>query len=117
VKSKDFRYNLYFFRERNTVPAPKVFDRYPPFAVVCEQLGQLFSAWKEKRDKYGSAFCLYVASRRGFRLYTENRVTNFAVAMESYHRSKFPSAAVAEPTAQPSNLDKEIKRILALASG
>jgi hypothetical protein len=112
VRSKDFRYNLYFFRERNTAPPPGMFDCYPPFALVRDQLGQFFSAWKEKRDKYGSAFVLYVASRRGFRLYTENRFTNFAVAMESYRRSKFPPTTVAETAAQPSNLDKKIQRIL-----
>lgn len=112
VKTKNFRYNLYFFRERNTAPPPKMFDCYPPFALVQDQLGQLFSAWKKKRDKYGSAFVLYVASRRGFRLYTENRFTNFAVAMESYHRSKFPRVAAAEPAAEPSNLDRKIQRIL-----
>ena len=112
VKSEDFRYNLYFFRVRNTALPPEMFECYPPLALVRDQLGQLFAAWKEKRDKYGSAFVLYVASRRGFRLYTENRFTNFAVAMESYHRSKFPPATVAEPAALPSNLDKKIQRIL-----
>jgi hypothetical protein len=106
VKSKDLRYKLYFWRRRNSAPPPEMHECYPPFALVREQLGQLFSAWKEKRDNYGSAFVLYVASRRGFQLYTENRFINFIWAMESYHRTKYP------PAAQPNNLDKKIQRIL-----
>jgi hypothetical protein len=112
VKSKHFRYHLYFFRERNTAPAPEMFECYPPFALVRGRLGQLFAAWKGKRDKYGSAFVLYVASRRGFRLYTENRFINFIWAMESYHRTKYPSAPIAEPVATPTKLDEKIHRIL-----
>jgi ApeA N-terminal domain 1 len=41
-----------------------------------------------------------------------NRFTNFAVAMESYHRSKFPPATVAESAGEPTSLDKKIQRIL-----
>jgi hypothetical protein len=106
VKSKDFRYKLYFLRWRNSAPPPEMSECYPPFGLVREQLGQLFAAWKEKRDDYDSAFALYVASRRGFQLYTENRFTNFIVALESYHRSKYP------PAAQPSKLDKKVQRVL-----
>jgi hypothetical protein len=111
-KSKDFRYHLYFFRERNTAPAPEMSECYPPFELVRGQLGQLFAAWKEKRDKYGSAFVLYVASRRGLRFYTENRFINFIWAMESYHRTKYPSAPIAEPVTTNTKLDEKIQRIL-----
>jgi hypothetical protein len=75
VKSKDFSYNLYFWRERNSAPAPRTVECYPPFALVREQLGRLFAAWKEKRDKYGSAFALYVLIRPLISLPIEVRQT------------------------------------------
>jgi hypothetical protein len=106
LKIKSFRYKLYFWRRRNSAPPPEMHECYPPFALVREQLGQLFVAWKQKRDYYGSAFVLYVASRRGFQLYTENRFINFIWAMESCHRTKYSADA------GPSNLDREIQRIL-----
>jgi hypothetical protein len=112
VRNKASRYKLYFYRERNTAAAPELYECYPLFAHVRDQLGQLFSAWKERRNKYGSAFVLYVASRRGFRLYTENRFINFIWAMESYHRTKYPPASVAQPAAGANKLDKKIQRIL-----
>lgn len=106
VEGQDIRYSLFFWRQRNSASAPSMVECYPPFALVRERLGRLFAAWKEKRNTYGSAFALYVASRRGFRLYTENRFINFIWAIESFHRTKYPQ------TTQPTSLDKKVERIL-----
>jgi hypothetical protein len=102
---KNKNITLYFTRHKSYAPAPNWYECVTNFIQLQEKFGEIFSAWKNKREIFGPGFYLYLGTRRGIQLYIEHRFVNLVWGIESFHRKKTGS----EP---PRALDKKVKRIL-----
>ena len=87
-------------------PPPVVHECITNFIQLRDRFGDIWSEWKKKRETYGPGFYLYLGTRRGVRLYVENRFANLVFGLEAFHRRKYPPS-------EGTKLDAKIKRILA----
>jgi hypothetical protein len=84
-------YTLYFWRSLGVSSSPEMREIWIFFPQVRERLGSLFSAWREKKGKYGPGFYLYISNLRTPSLYIEHRFMNLVWGIESFHRNGFPN--------------------------
>jgi len=108
---KTARYRLYFPKlgSKAASPPPKAHECVTNFVQLRERFGDIWSGWKKKREAFGPGFYLYLGTRRGVRLYIENRFVNLVFGLEAFHRIKFPSSG-------ETRLDAKIERIVAQVS-
>lgn len=107
ISPKQQAHRFYFLRHRSGAAAPAFHECWTNFVQLRECFGEIFAAWRTKRDIYGPGFYLYLGTRRGMKLYPEHRFVNLIWGIESLHRSQ-ETAPV-----EPSGLAKKIERILA----
>jgi ApeA N-terminal domain 1/Apea-like HEPN len=105
------QYRLYFPKlgSRAASPPPKAHECCTNFVQLRECFGDIWSNWKRKREVFGPGFYLYLGTRRGIRLYIENRFANLVFGLEAFNRRKYPPAIAAK-------LDVKIERIVAQVS-
>jgi ApeA N-terminal domain 1 len=108
---KTAQYRLYFPKlgSKAASPPPKAHECVTNFVQLHERFGNIWSEWKKKREAFGPGFYLYLGTRRGVRLYIENRFVNLVFGLEAFHRRKYPSSDLAR-------LDAKIERIVAQVS-
>jgi hypothetical protein len=101
------RFTFYFRRLISGASPPELHELCTNFVQLKESLGEIYAAWRTKRDEFGPGFYSYLSTRRDVNLYVENRFSNLAQGMEFFHRTKHGSE-------QPgSALQEKIDRILA----
>jgi len=107
VARKFEQYRLYFLKRGSIAAAspPKAHECVTNFVQLRERFGDIWSDWKKKREAFGPGFYLYLGTRRGVRLYIENRFVNLVFGLEAFHRRKYPPSSV-------TNLDAKIERIV-----
>jgi hypothetical protein len=105
--SKTAQYRLYFQKlgSKTVSPPPKAHECITNFVQLRERFGDIWSNWKKKREEFGPGFYQYLGTRRGVRLYIENRFSNLVFGLEAFHRRKYPPAVT-------DKLDAKIERIL-----
>ena len=105
------QYRLYFPKlgTKAASPPPKAHECVTNFVQLRERFGDIWSNWKKKREVFGPGFYLYLGTRRGIRLYIENRFANLVFGLEAFNRRKYPPAIAAK-------LDAKIERIVAQVS-
>jgi len=108
VADNHARYRLYFMKSGSKAasPPPVAHECITNFIQLRDRFGDIWSEWKRKREAYGPGFYLYLGTRRGVRLYVENRFANLVFGLEAFHRRKYPPS-------EATKLDAKIKRILA----
>jgi hypothetical protein len=108
---KTVQYRLYFPKlgTKAASPPPKAHECVTNFVQLRERFGDIWSNWKKKREVFGPGFYLYLGTRRGIRLYIENRFANLVFGLEAFNRRKYPPAIAAK-------LDAKIERIVAQVS-
>ncbi|WP_143331250.1 HEPN domain-containing protein [Burkholderia aenigmatica] len=106
VARTEKRYTLYFSRSTSSASPPEPHGLPTNFPQLQETFGDLFSAWRSKREKFGAGFHSYVGTRRGIELYVENRFINLVQGLESFHRTKYSDQPVS------SALQEKVKRIV-----
>lgn len=99
-------YRFYFLRHRSGASAPAFHECWTNFVQLHESFGDIFDAWRAKREIYGPGFYLYLGTRRGMKLYPEHRFVNLIWGIESLHRGQEVAPA------EPSKLADKIERIL-----
>ena len=104
--SKKKSYRFYFLRHRSGASAPAFHECWTNFVQLREHFGDIFNAWRVKREIYGAGFYLYLGTRRGMKLYPEHRFVNLIWGIESLHRGQEVAPA------EPSKLANKIERIL-----
>jgi hypothetical protein len=104
---KDSSCRFYFPRRSADAAAkPPTFHECPThFAQLRESFGDIWTAWRKKREKMGPAFYLYLGTRRGYKLYAEHRFVNLIWGLEAFHRREYESTS-------PTKLQNKIQRIL-----
>ena len=100
-------YRFYFLRHRSRASAPSFHDCWTNFVQLRASFGDIFAAWRSKRELYGPGFYLYLGTRRGIRLYPEHLFVNLIWGIESMHRGRPVTPA------ESSALANKIQRILA----
>lgn len=99
-------FTFYFRRLTSSASPPELHELPTNFIQLRECFGDLYAAWRTKREAFGAGFYSYLSTRRDVDLYVENRFINLAQGMESFHRTKHGSV-------QPgSALQAKITRIL-----
>jgi hypothetical protein len=73
-----------------------------------ESFGTLFESWLGVRDTYGPGVYLYLGTRRGIQLYTENQFIMLVSGLEAFHRTKY-----GDPTSRKASakLDRIVDQI------
>ncbi|WP_416047947.1 HEPN domain-containing protein [Cupriavidus basilensis] len=104
-------YDLYFPRHRSSAEPPAWSDSWTNFVELQGCFGEVFSAWRRKRNEFGPGFYLYLGTRRGLKLYIEHRFVNLIWGLESLHRRKGDGAS------QSGKLQVKIERILRQVEG
>lgn len=89
---KTARYRLYFPKSGSKAASspPKAQECVTNFVQLRDRFGDIWSDWKKKREAFGPGFYLYLGTRRGVRLYIENRFVNLVFGLEAFHRRKYP---------------------------
>jgi hypothetical protein len=102
------QYRLYFAKlgSKGASPPPKAHECCTNFVQLRERFGDVWSSWKKKREVFGPGFYLYLGTRRGIRLYIENRFANLVFGLEAFSRRKYSPTIAAK-------LDAKIERIVA----
>lgn len=105
------QYRLYFPKLGSKAESPplKAHECVTNFVQLRERFGDIWSDWKKKREAFGPGFYLYLGTRRGVRLYIENRFVNLVFGLEAFHRRKYPPSG-------ETKLDAKIERIVAEVS-
>jgi hypothetical protein len=81
---------LYFWRVASkTAERPHLHESPTNFPKISESFGTLFEKWLAVRDTYGPGVYLYLSTRRGRELYTENQFITLISGLESFHRTKY----------------------------
>jgi hypothetical protein len=101
-------YQLYFEKLTPKASPPRRHECATNFPRISEKFGMLFSTWRAKREKFGSAFYLYLGTRRGMQLYAENRFAMLIWGIEAFHRTKYGDASGSGRTAARINLKQRI---------
>ncbi|CAN0622596.1 conserved protein of unknown function [Burkholderia multivorans] len=99
-------FNFYFRRLGSSALPPELHELSTNFVQLQECFGELYAAWRSKRDEFGAGFYSYLSTKRDVNLYVENHFTNLVQGMESFHRTKYGSEQPAGP------LQEKITRIL-----
>jgi hypothetical protein len=102
-------YKWYFWRLRPDAEPPKYRESPTNFLQLRDRLGEVVSAWKSKREKFGPGFYLYLAMRRGMKFYPEHRFVNLIWGIEALHRKQYPDGS---PTEAESKIKAKVKRIV-----
>ncbi len=96
-------YKFYFLKPRTSAKAPDWRECCTMFLELRNNFGELFSAWRRKRERIGAGVFLYFGTRRGLTQYAEDRFVNLVRGIESFHRKRHPQgteAAKPKPTEQ-----------------
>lgn len=80
---------LYFQRLTSKAEPPRLHECATNFPDLQESFGTLFGSWKTVRETYGPAVYLYLGTRRGMELYTENQFIMMISGLEAFHRTKY----------------------------
>jgi ApeA N-terminal domain 1 len=80
---------LYFRRLASKAERPHLHECPTNFPKIGESFGTLFEKWLRVRDTYGPGVYLYLGTRRGVQLYTENQFIMLISGLESFHRTKY----------------------------
>jgi hypothetical protein len=83
----------YFIRfgSQTAAKAPELHSCLTHFPKLSSSFGSIWSNWKQKREKFGPGFYMYLGTRRGLSLFAENRFANLIWGIEAFHRTKYPS--------------------------
>ena len=111
MADKSAQYRLYFPKSGSKAASqpPKAHECVTNFVQLRDRFGDIWMDWKKKRELLGPGFYLYLGTRRGVRLYVENRFSNLVFGLEAFHRRKYPPSGTIK-------LDAKIERILAQVS-
>lgn len=97
---------FYFRRLMSSASAPELHELVTNFVQLKDCFGDVYAAWRTKREAFGAGFYSYLSTRRDVDLYVENQFMNLAQGMESFHRTKHGSVPL------DSALQGKIDRIL-----
>lgn len=99
---------FYYARPDENVPdrGPERNKCWTTFPEISDRFGDIWNAWKKKREIFGAGYYLYLGTRRGNRLYAEHRFVSLMWGIESLHRKKHGDV---QPTGK---LNLKINRIL-----
>jgi hypothetical protein len=106
-------YKWYFLRLRPDAEPPKYHECPTNFIQLRAKFGDVVSAWLNKREKFGPGFYLYLAVRRGMKLYPEHRFVNLIWGLEALHRKQHPETS---PTEAEMKMKAKVTRIVAQIS-
>ncbi|CAD6553483.1 ApeA N-terminal domain 1-containing protein [Paraburkholderia metrosideri] len=108
VLSKGKRiYTLIFRRVGGIAKAPELHELPLKFDAIKSQFGDIYSAWREKREAFGPGFFYYLSTKRDAKMYVENHFSNLIQGLESFHRTKYGDKPVTGA------LQEKIDRIVA----
>jgi len=80
---------LYFSWLASRAERPRIHECPTNFPQIRDIFGALFEKWLSVRETYGPGIYLYLGTRRGMQLYTENQFTTLVSGLEGFHRTKY----------------------------
>ncbi|WP_175944883.1 HEPN domain-containing protein [Burkholderia pyrrocinia] len=99
-------FNFYYRRIGSSASPPELHELPTNFVQLKECFGDLYAAWRIKRDEFGAGFYSYLSTKRDVNLYVENHFANLVQGMEYFHRTKYGSVQPEGP------LQEKVARIL-----
>ncbi|SFK07338.1 ApeA N-terminal domain 1-containing protein, partial [Paraburkholderia megapolitana] len=69
VSGSKKRFTFYFRRLISSSPPPELHELSTNFVQLKESLGEIYAAWRTKRDEFGPGFYSYLSTRRDINLY------------------------------------------------
>ena len=57
--------------------------------MVRPYMESIVDNWREKRERLGPGFYMYLGTRRGAKSYVENDFSNMTMGLEALHRATF----------------------------
>jgi hypothetical protein len=99
---------LYFQRLASKAERPRLHECATNFPKISESFGTLFEKWLSVRDTYGPGVYLYLGTRRGMQLYTENQFIMLISGLESFHRAKYGDVPSRRATAKLEKIASQI---------
>jgi ApeA-like protein/HEPN superfamily Apea-like protein len=99
---------LYFQRLASTAERPRLRECPTNFPKISESFGTLFEKWLGVRDTYGPGVYLYLGTRRGLQLYTENQFIMLISGLESFHGTKYGDVKSRSKTAKLEQIVSQI---------
>ena len=101
--------SLYFSRVTSTTAeGPHLHECPTNFPKISESFGTLFEKWLDVRDIYGPGVYLYLGTRRGMQLYTENQFIMLISGLESFHHTKYGDVLSPSETAKVDRIVSQI---------
>ena len=100
-----YRFQYFCARLYNESEAPEWYALPTNLDMLSEVFGSIIDKWFSQRERFGPGYYLYLGTRRGMSLYTENKFWSLITGLESFHTTKFGAEA-------SDKLAKKIDRIL-----
>ncbi|KWH09744.1 hypothetical protein WT59_20715 [Burkholderia territorii] len=88
VSGSKKRFTFYFRRLTSSASPPELHELCTNFFELRDSFGEIYAAWRTKREAFGPGFFSYLSTRRDVNLYVENRFSNLVQGMEFFHRTK-----------------------------
>jgi hypothetical protein len=105
VSKTSHKAKLYYRRMRRPGVDVEQLKCWVAFPHIIGSFDLILRLWDEKSASLGAGIFMYTGTRRGVKLFEENRFTNLIVGLESLHR-------LTHKLSQNSNIDEKISRIL-----
>ncbi len=80
---------LYFQRWEGRRKQTTLHSAILPFQMVRPYMESIVDNWREKRERLGPGFYMYLGTRRGAKSYVENDFSNMTMGLEALHRATF----------------------------
>ena len=97
---------LYFSRIHTDKAPPEAIKFWINFPEIEQKFGSMYFAWRELRERVGPGAYLYLATRRGIKMYFEHKYVNLVWGLEAFHRANHPTDEM------PPKLAAKVARIL-----
>jgi len=99
---------LYFQKLDSPNIEIQLFDVWLTYTRIQSDFQTILTKWQQKNEQFGSGSYLYIGTRRGLKLYSENKFVNYIWGLESLHRTIYGSKKSPKLTAKKERIMSQI---------